>query len=255
MTAAEILRTLLVGFPPPPEMINPGYPEFIQKMGGLQLTLTVTSLGLFFGTFVGIALAVLRGGKVQRTGSGAEAVAKAALGWISLFFTETIRGIPIMIFVLLTYYLPYPLFGVRVPAAVLAVAAFTLYAGVYLGEIFRSGFRAVQEEIIDSARVLGLSRSQVLFEIKLPIALRTMAPDMLGVAITVFKDTSVLMVVGVADMSYTARQIQAAEPVNYLLVLALLLFIYWSIAFVASLLAVRIETLWKGDGQKELTCH
>lgn len=243
MSVGEILKILFVGFRPPPEMIDPNYPEFIQTIGGLKLTLALTLLSMILGMLLGLVLVLMRRdrGGMPRNLSPLHKALLRVLSAVSFLATETIRGIPIMLLVLLVYYLPYPLFGIRVPGAILAVFAFTLYTGVYLGEIFRSGFRAVPEGIVDAACVLGLSRPRILINIKLPIALRTMLPAILGLAITVFKDTSVLMIVGVADMTYTARQIQVAEPVNYLLVLFLLICIYWGIATVSSALVSQLE--------------
>lgn len=243
MSITEILRVLVVGFRPPEEMIDPDYPEFIQTIGGLEFTFAITLLSLALGILLALVLVFMRGRRVDkfRKTSWAWKVLLRLVSTTSLLVTEVIRGLPIMLLVLLVYFLPYPLFGIRVPAAILAVLAFTLYAGVYLGEILRSGLRAVPEGVLDASRVLGLSYYRIFFTIKLPIALRTMLPAMLGLVITVFKDTSVLMVVGVAEMTYTSRQLQVAEPVNYLLVLFLLICIYWSIITVLTILMSRLE--------------
>jgi ABC-type amino acid transport system permease subunit len=133
----------------------------------------------------------------------------------------------------------------RLPAVVLAVAAFSIYNGVYLSGIIRSGLSAVQPGWLDAARTLGLSPWQILWRIRLPIALRTMLPALLGQAITVFKDTSVLAVVAVGELTYTARQIQVSQPVSYGLLLLLVLLIYWSVATAGSALVARLDTHWK----------
>jgi ABC-type amino acid transport system permease subunit len=143
------------------------------------------------------------------------------------------------------FYLPYRLGALRVPPVVLAVAAFSLYAGVYLSEAIRSGFGAVDSGWVDAARVLGLSGRQILWRIKLPIALRVMVPAMLGQAITVFKDTSVLTVVAVGELTFSARQIQVSEPANYAVVLLLVLLIYWSVATAGSVLVYCLEAVWR----------
>ena len=123
----------------------------------------------------------------------------------------------------------------------IAVSAFSLYSSVYLSDIFRSGFRAVDPGWIDAARVLGLSKRQILLRIKLPTALRAMLPALLGLAITVFKDTSVLVVVAVGELTYSARQIQVAHPAYYAVVLGVVIFMYWSVATAGSIVCSRLE--------------
>jgi polar amino acid transport system permease protein len=224
-------------------MTDPNFPVFVQRIGGLTLTLVVTAMSLFLGAPLGLVLAVTRG---RPHGGIARLPLAEKMGWWVLqgpatVIVEVIRGIPVMILVLLTFYLPYRLFGLRVPAIMLAIVALSLYSGVYLSEIFRSGFRAVDERWIDAAHTLGLSKWQVLLRIKLPVTLRAMLPALLGLVITLFKDSSVLMVVGVPELTYSARQIQVAEPVSYALVLGLVLLIYWSLATTGSVLCNRLE--------------
>ncbi len=160
---------------------------------------------------------------------------------ISVTVIESVRGLPIVLLVLLAVYLPYPLLGIRVPGVILATASFALYAGVYLAEIIRSGFRSVDDGHLDAARVLGLSEWQIFSGLKLPMALRTMLPALLGVAITVFKDTSILMLVAVPDLSWTVKQLTVAQPVDHLLILFLLVVIYGGCASLASALVGRLD--------------
>lgn len=238
MSLYEIIRTLLIGYPITPEMIDPNYPAWIQQIGGLALTSVVTICSLLVGIPFGLALAISRRDTHRRIG------AMWLLHGPSTAVIEVIRGIPVMVLVLLVFYLPYRLLAIRVPAVVLAIIALSLYSGVYLSEIFRSGFRAVDRHWIDAAKILGLTKSQILLEIKLPIATQAMLPDFLGLAITVFKDTSVLVVVAVPELTYCARQMQVAEPINYTLVMGLVLVLYWSIATAGSVLCNRIEKTW-----------
>lgn len=233
MNLWEIIRILLVGYPKGPEMIDASYPAFIQQIGGLSLTLIITLMSLLIGTPLGIVFGLCRqvpdGGKANLLYSLANII------------VEVIRGIPIIITVLLIYYLPYRVFAVRVPPIILAVIAFALYSSVYLSDIFRSGFRAVDAGWIDAARVLGLNRRQILLKIKLPTAVRAMTPALVGLAITIFKDTSVLVVVAVGELTYSARQIQVAHPAGYGVVLGLVIIMYWSIATAGSFLCSRLE--------------
>ncbi len=229
MTSTEILRTLLFGFAVPEEIIDPDWPAGLQRMGGLSLSLVLTLASLLGGLPLAALLALGREGP------------RRFLRWVCITSIEGIRGLPIMLLVLLAFYLPFPLLGLRLPGVILAALAFIVYAGVYGAEILRSGFRAVGDATIDAARVLGLSRRQIFLSIKLPIALRTMLPALLGLAITVFKDTSILVVVAVPELTFTARQITVAQPVDHLLVLFLLVLVYGTCAWAASALALQLE--------------
>jgi len=233
MSAFEVVRRLLVGYPVPDEFVDPAYPELLQRLGGLELTLVVAATSLLLGLPLGALLAVGRQGP-------------ALVRWPAVLFVEVVRGLPVMLLVLLFVHLSYPLLGVRVPVALLGTAAFTLHAASYASEIFRSGFRAVGGGVVDAARVLGLSRRQTLVHVELSIAVRTMLPAFLGLLITVFKDTSVLIVVGAAELTCTARQITVSQPVNMLPVLFLLLLMYGGSAALASLLVARLERRWPG---------
>jgi His/Glu/Gln/Arg/opine family amino acid ABC transporter permease subunit len=228
MTVWDILIVLLFGYPLPPEMVEPGFPMFLQRSGGLLLTVLITVLSLVIGICIGTALALcqrenpkaVRRGTLDRLLSWS--LRNAARG-----FVVCIRSLPIMLLVLLMFYVPYPLVGLRYPNVVLALATFSLYTSVYMCEITRAGLRAMDPRLRDVGHVLGLTPRQILLRIELPLIWRPMMPDMVNVAITVFKDTSALAVVAVPELTYTARQMLMAEPLNYGLVLLVVLAYYW----------------------------
>jgi ABC-type amino acid transport system permease subunit len=237
----SMLATLLFGFPLPPEMVDPRYPAFIQRAGGLVLTLWVTVASLLAGGVLGAVLALARREATPAAGSGPiDRHARALVGLLAAAIILVVRNLPIMIVVLATFYLPYSLFQVRIPGVVLAIVAFSLYTAVYLTEILRSGFRAVGTELSEAARVLGMTRMQIFLRVELPIAARTMRPDLLNLAITVFKDTSTLSIVAVAELTYVARQTLAARPLEYELALLLVLALYWVPSTLLSMLATRL---------------
>jgi ABC-type amino acid transport system permease subunit len=133
------------------------------------------------------------------------------------------------------------LFQIRVPGVFLAVTAFSLYAGMYFCEILRAGFRSVEPGLLEAGRVLGLSRTRIFLLIELPIALRNMRPDLVNLAITIFKDTSTLAVVALAELSYTARLILSSEPRQYALIFLFVLLCYWVPASIMTAFLLRAE--------------
>ncbi|MGA7732804.1 MAG: ABC transporter permease subunit [Chloroflexia bacterium] len=242
MTLWDIFAVLLFGYPLPPEMLDPRFPAFLQRSGGLLLTGLISIISFSIGTGIGIVLGLcqrenpeeLREDKPGRF--FAWVLRNAAKGIV-----VGIRSLPIMLLILLVFYLPYPLAGLRYPGIVLAIAAFSLYAGVYLCEIMRAGLRSMDPRLRDVGQVLGLTPRQILFRIELPLICRAMMPDIVNVAVTVFKDTSALAVVAVPELTYTARQMLMAEPLNYGIVLLIVLAYYWVPATILSAFALHRE--------------
>lgn len=242
LTLVDIIKILLFGYPVPSEFIDTSYPAFLQTVGGLALTLVITVISFGIGTVAAALFAfIIESEKVICTNKTWILVVMSFFQRIIKMFVHITRSLPILILVLLFYYLPYPLFKIRIPAVILGICAFSLYASSYLTEVFRSGFRSVPEGLTASSRTIGLNQLQQFSHIKLPLVLRVMAPAIIGIAITVFKDTSVLMAAGVAEITFTARQLSAASPGHYSLVLFLVIVMYWAIASAFSLFAGSIE--------------
>jgi len=146
-----------------------------------------------------------------------------------------------MVLVLVTFHLPYRLATVRAPAFVLATLALSIYAAVYISETVRAGLDAVEVDLLHAGRVLGLTPRQILWRIELPLVWQTMRPDFIGLAVTVFKDTSTLAIVAVPEVTYIGRQMLMSEPVNYSLVLFTILVLYWVPAAIFSVYASQLE--------------
>jgi His/Glu/Gln/Arg/opine family amino acid ABC transporter permease subunit len=238
----HLVRTLLFGYPVPPEMVDPDYPQLLQRTGGLALTLLVTAASLLVGFAAAVIL--VAGRRNPLTGPGrdaAEQLLGQALRRAAIVVVEGVRGLPIILIVLVVFSLPYPLTGLRLPAFVLAVTAFGLYAAVYIAESMRAGLRSVDPQLRAAGRVLGLTSRQVFMEIELPLIYRVMRPDLINVAVTVFKDTSVLAVTAVPELTYTGRQMLMSEPADYGIVLLVVLFLYWAPAAALSAVAIRTE--------------
>ena len=120
-----------------------------------------------------------------------------------------------------------------------------LYTSAYQGDVIRAGIASVPTSQIDDARMLGASSIRLLFTLLLPTSFRVMRPALVTQAITVFKDSSVVVVLGVADLTTNARIALGGDVGNapfwvatYLLVGA----IYFSVAWSAGRLVVQSDT-------------
>jgi ABC-type amino acid transport system permease subunit len=212
----HLMQTLLSGYPVPQAMISPGFPVLLQRIGGLLLTVTITAAALLAGFGLGVALvACCRNPLTKRGRDPGERIVGQALRCTAVAVTEGVRGLPIIVLILLVFNLTYPLTGLGMPGFLMAIVAFGLYAAVYLAESMRAGLRAIDPQLHAAGKVLGLTSPQIFTQIELPLVYRTMRPDLINIAVTVFTDTSALVVVAVPELSYTARQMLVSEPAHY----------------------------------------
>lgn len=133
-------------------------------------------------------------------------------------FVEAIRNVPLLAHILFWYFgapelLPDALKqwlyrgNIEVAAAVMAL---TLYTAAYMSEDIRSGVRAVPREQMEAARALGLGFLAAMRRVVLPQALRITVPPLISQTLNLWKNTSMAMVVGVAELLYQAQQVESA---------------------------------------------
>lgn len=178
-----------------------GRPVATQNWGGLPLTLLLAVVG-FVGAFpIGILLALGR-----RSRMGLVRVA-------STVFVEVLRGVP-MIAVLYVSTLVLPLMlpaGAPVDKLLRAQVAIVLFAAAYMAEIVRAGLKAVPNGQLEAALSIGLTWWQAMRLVVLPQALKAVIPSFVNLAIGLFLDTTLVIVIGLFDFLNTARA-AAADP-------------------------------------------
>lgn len=165
---------------------------------GLQVTVIVSVISIFFGTVIGFLSSLLSISK-----SGVLRLISGAYIWI-------IRGTPMIVQAFIVYFgvpqlmqLMNPSF--RIGADVAGVITLSLNAGAYLSEIFRGGINAVDQGQVEAARSLGLSSSRTMLRVVLPQAIKIAIPSMVNQFIISVKDTSILSVIGLADLVNKAK--------------------------------------------------
>lgn len=167
-----------------------------QQWGGLMLTLLLALVSIVLSFPLGVFLALGR---------------RSTLPAISGFCTvviEIIRGIPLITILFMAQIL-LPIFvpGVRIDKVVRAMAGLTIFTAAYVAEDVRGGLQAVPQGQEEAAIALGLSGVQVTFLVVLPQALRTVIPALVGQFISVFKDTSLVAIVGLMELLGVARAV------------------------------------------------
>ena len=161
-------------------------------------------------------------------------------------YVQIFRGIPLILLLLIVHQLLGigRRMGVPLTPLVSALVALILYSSAYQAEIVRAGLRSVPEPLIESARLLGSSRWQVYRLIRMRYALFVMRPAFAGQAISLFKDTSVVVILGVAELMTVARIVLGGDVGNapYWVSLFLLVgFFYFIVAFLLSRFSLRWE--------------
>ncbi|MEI7065463.1 glutamine ABC transporter permease GlnP [Dickeya chrysanthemi] len=203
------------------------WPSIPLLLEGAQMTLLISVLGLLGGLIIG----VLAG------------FARVYGGWLSnriaLVFIEIIRGTPIVVQVMFIYFaLPMLLTSVRIDPFSAAVVTIMINSGAYIAEITRGAVLSIHKGFTEAGLALGLSRRDTLRHVIAPLALRRMLPPLGNQWIISIKDTSLFIVIGVAELTrqgqeiiagnFRALEIWSAVAVIYLVItLALSMVLRW----------------------------
>ena len=209
--------------------------------GGLLLTLLLTVVGNFGALPLGILLALGRRSKLPIIRS------------FSIGYIELIRGVPLvtilyMASVILPYFLPI---DVRPDNVVRAMIGFILFEAAYQAENVRGGLQAIDRGQYEAAHALGLNGAQTTGLIILPQALRAVIPALFNSFISLFKDTSLVAIIGLFDIVRIARTILAQSEWlgTHREVFLFAFLIYWAFSLAFSYGASRLETAL-GVGQR-----
>ena len=192
-----------------------------EQWGGLPLTLILSIVGIVFSFPLAIGLALGRRSTLP------------VIKGLSVVFIELVRGVP-LITVLFMASLMIPLFlpqGFEINKLLRAQVAIILFGSAYLAEVIRGGLQAIPKGQFEAADTLGLSYWQKTRGIILPQALRLVIPPMVNSFIAGFKDTSLVIIIGLFDLLGTAR-LAANDPiwrafyVESLIFVALIYFVF-----------------------------
>ena len=166
---------------------------------GVKLTILIT----MFGLLIGFALGALSGlMKIARN---------IVLRKIAGIYIESIRGTPIMVQVMFIYFgLPLAL-GMRIPPMMAGIAAIAVNSGAYIAEIVRGAFQSIERGQTEAGRSIGLTHFQTMYYVIWPQAFRRMIPPLGNQFIISLKDTSLLVVVGVGELTRTGQEIIASN--------------------------------------------
>ena len=172
-----------------------------ERWGGLTLTLLLSTVGIGFAFPLSILLALGRRSEMP------------LVRWLSIAYIELIRGVPLisvlfMASVMLPLFLPQ---GVSIDKLLRAQLAMILFAAAYLAEVVRGGLQAIPRQQEEASLALGHSYWQRAWYITLPQALRIAIPPLVNTFIGFFKDTSLVVIIGLFDFLTTIK-VSLSEP-------------------------------------------
>ena len=213
---------------------------YVRVVEGLQNTLLIAVLGLLIGIVIGTLIATVRVVPKYKT------LPRVLNGFCS-FYVALFRGSPMVVQLLVGYYVLLPLIGVRTTGLNVAIAVFGLNSGAYISEIMRSGIQSVDPGQMEAGRAVGLSFSASMCKIVIPQAVKNILPTLGNEFITLVKETSVVSFVAVADL-YMAFNYIGSNSYDFIVPYLVMAVIYIALVLVISLLVKILErSLRKSD--------
>lgn len=207
------------------ELIVQYWPRLI---AGLGLTVQITIISLFLAGILGMVFGLLSVSK------------RKSLRAIALVYVDIVRGTPLLVQAFFIYFGIPAAMGIQSDPVVSGVITLSLNAGGYLAEIVRGGIESISRGQMEAARSLGLPYGMAMRSVILPQAIRTMTPALINQCIITLKDTSLLSVIGVTELTQTGRLIIANNYQSFE-VWAIVAMMYFIIIMILSKISKRIE--------------
>ncbi len=209
---------------------------------GLSLTIVVSVVSIAIGMVLGLFICLMKMSK------------NVVLRAISGVYIWIIRGTPMLVQALIVFFGIPQLIQMAAPgfhmnALTAGIITLSLNAGAYLAEIYRGGIMAVPEGQSEAARSLGLSKSQTMVKVVLPQAFKFSVPSLVNQFIITIKDTSILTVIGMAEIVNKAQQYVGSTFV-YFETYSVVALMYLAIISLLMLLSNFIEKRLKYEGKK-----
>jgi polar amino acid transport system permease protein len=213
---------------------------YVKVIEGLQNTCTIAVLGLIIGIVIGTLIATVRVIPKYKT-------LPKVLNGICTFYVGFFRGTPMVVQLLLFYYVMLPLIGVNMSGVNVAIAVFGLNSGAYISEIMRGGILSVDGGQMEAGRAVGLSFGTTMIKIVIPQAVKNILPTLGNEFIALIKETSVVSFVGAADL-YVAFNFIGSNSYEFMVPYLTMAIIYIALVMLITLLIKLMErSLRKSD--------
>ena len=213
---------------------------YVKVVEGLQNTVMIAVLGLVIGIVIGTLIATVRVIPKYK-------VLPRVLNGFCSFYVGLFRGTPIVVQLLVFYYVLLPLMGVRISGLQVAILVFGLNSGAYISEIMRGGILSVDIGQMEAGRAVGLGYWTTMLKIVIPQAVKNILPTMGNEFIALIKETSVVSFVGAADL-YVAFNYIGSNSYEFMVPYLVMAIIYIVLVLMISVgIKIMERSLRKSD--------
>ena len=174
------------------------------------------------------------------------------LRFLTQFYISVMRGTPLMLQLLVVYYGPYFIFGIRITndyRFIAVIIGFVLNYAAYFAEIYRGGINSIDKGQYEAAHALGLSRRQTMLDIIMPQTMKAILPPVVNEAITLVKDTALASTLPIVELMKATNS--AVNGTTSMIPFFCAAAIYLIMTFVLTVLAGRLEKYFKRYDAKE----
>jgi len=213
---------------------------YVTVIDGLKNTLMIAIVGLIIGILIGTLIATVRVLPKYK-------LLPRVLNGICSFYVELFRGTPMVVQLLIFYYVLFPIMGIKMDGVEVSMMVFGLNSGAYISEIMRSGIQSVDIGQMEGGRSVGLSFGTTMMKIVIPQAVKNILPTLGNEFIALIKETSVVSFVGAADL-YKAFNVIGSNSYEFMVPYIVMALIYIVLVLIISL-AIRLmeRSLGKSD--------
>lgn len=217
---------------------------------GAGMTMLVAIIGTLVGLAIGLIIGTVRTIPIAKSDAPAKKVMLRIVNMILSVYIEVFRGTPMIVQSMIIYYGAAEAFNIDFTPTVAALIIVSINTGAYMSEIVRGGIASIDKGQFEAAQALGMSHWNTMQKIVLPQAIRNILPAVGNEFVINIKDTSVLNVISLSELFFTAKTVKGAlfrtyEP--FLIVAA----IYFVLTFTVTRILRLIEK--KMDGPESYT--
>jgi polar amino acid transport system permease protein len=195
---------------------------------GLLVTLEITLLGSLLAYVLGLVFALIRRGRIP------------VVDQVLYLFIEFVRSTPLLVQVFVLFYLLPPTTGIKLSPFLTGVIGLGVHYACYTSEVYRAGIDAVPKGQWEAATALSLPRSRVWTGVILPQAIPRVVPALGNYTISMFKETPLLLAIGVVDVVASAKE-AGSEQYRFVEVYTIAGLLFLLLSYPASILVRKLE--------------
>ena len=216
------------------------YNGYVKVLEGLKNTVIIAALGLIIGIIIGTLIATARVLPQYK-------LLPKILNKFCSFYVALFRRTPVVVQLLVFYYVLLPLMGVKMTGVQVSIMVFGLNSAAYISEIMRSGILSVDPGQMEAGRAVGLSYGTTMFKIVIPQAVKNILPTLGNEFIALIKETSVVSFVGATDL-YVAFNYIGSSNYEFMVPYLVMALVYIVLVLIISLAIKLMErSLRKSD--------